>query len=178
MSISDQISKIKKLMLISEQIPQKVDNTFVKKPVIPNYKTSNNYNTSDPNNDVLKDVNPQLKKIFYNIQSEYGKPLKVTYGRRSSEENQSVGGVEGSAHLDGSAIDIKLDSPCQQCIKKLVTLASKHGIFGIGVYKDADVIHLDIRRGTKRKNGTRVWSNKGLPIPDWVKPEISKHINK
>ena len=138
----------------------------------------NNNGDPDPNAEILKDVNPILKGIFYNVQSEYGSPLKITYGKRSIDQNKNAGGVEGSSHLDGLALDIKLDSSCRPCIKKLVDLSSKYGALGIGVYKDADTIHIDIKRGTKRENGTRVWSNKGLPIPDWVKPEITKHTSQ
>jgi len=138
----------------------------------------NNNVYPDPNAEILKDVNPILKDIFYKVQSEYGFPLNITYGKRSKDQNKNAGGVEGSSHLDGLALDIKLESACRSCIKKLVNLSSKYGALGIGVYKDADTIHIDIKRGTNRENGTRVWSNKGLPIPDWVKPEITKHTSQ
>jgi len=160
MNLQENTRRIKEIMVLVEQNWLKTILKHLKK-------------NPDPNEEILKDVDPFLKRIFYNVQSEYGSPLKVTYGKRSLDQNKSAGGVEGSAHLDGLALDIKLDSTCRSCIKKLVDLSSKHGALGIGVYKDADVIHIDIRRGAKRKNGTRAWSNKGLPIPEWVLPEIT-----
>jgi len=177
MNLQENISRIKEVMFL-EQNHLKIDNTrVVKNKTLPFDKELIN-RKKDPNEEILKDVNPTLKSIFYKIQSEYGSPLKITYGKRSIEQNKEAGGVAGSSHLDGLALDIKLDAPCQECIKKLVNLSSKNGILGIGVYKDADVIHIDIKRGNKRKNGTRVWSNKGLPIPKWVLPEITNHINQ
>ena len=178
MKLSENIERLRELMFLNEQEGIKIDNTFVANLKKPKYKIEDLINRKDPNEEILKDVDPSLKSIFYKIQSEYGSPLKITYGKRSIDQNKEAGGVAGSSHLDGLALDIKLDSPCQECIKKLVSLSSKHGILGIGVYKDADVIHIDIKRGNKRKNGTRVWSNKGLPIPKWVLPEIKNHINK
>jgi uncharacterized protein YcbK (DUF882 family) len=173
MNLQENIQRIREMMILVEKTDIKMDDTRVVDLNLTPQK-----NNPDPNEDILKDVDPSLKRIFYNVQSEYGSPLKVTYGKRSIDQNKSAGGVEGSAHLDGLALDIKLDSTCRSCIKKLVNLSSKHGALGIGVYKDADVIHIDIRRGDKRKNGTRAWSNKGLPIPEWVLPEITKHLNQ
>jgi hypothetical protein len=173
MNLQENIQRIREMMILVEKTDIKIDNNSIL-----DINPTPQKNNPDPNEEILKDVDPFLKSIFYNVQSEYGSPLKVTYGKRSIDQNKNAGGVEGSSHLDGLALDIKLDSSCRPCIKKLVDLSSKYGALGIGVYKDADTIHIDIKRGTKRKNGTRVWSNKKLPIPEWVLPEITKHTNQ
>lgn len=165
-----------KIETFSEQYKKSfVDNTNVIIPHSTEYKVKETPKPKDPNEEVLKDVDPRLRQIFYNIQRDYGSPLKVKWGKRSAKQNSEAGGVDNSTHLVGLAIDIELDKSCRPCIKKLIELASKYGIMGIGVYKDADTIHLDLQRGNKRPNGTRVWSNDNTQPPAWAYPEIGNH---
>ena len=49
--------------------------------------------------------------------------VKVTSGLRSAEKNQAVGGVAGSSHLDGSALDLNITKPDAWAIEGLVRLA-------------------------------------------------------
>jgi len=73
-------------------------------------------------------------------------PLTVTCGHRCEAHNQAVGGVKGSYHVKGRAVDIRcLDSRFRADI---ITIALELGFYGIGVYKN--FIHLDDRPYSKR----------------------------
>ena len=120
-------------------------------------------------------IDKKLVSIFNKIQSEYGKPLKIKSTARDKKTNAAVGGAKNSAHLRGKAIDIKFDTPDREGIKKLITLATKYGILGIGVYRDAQDLHLDIDETL----GRRAWGpNYSITsIPSWAKKEIQQHLN-
>jgi hypothetical protein len=80
MNLQENTRRIKEIMVLVEQNWTKTILKHLKK-------------NPDPNAEILKDVDPLLKRIFYNVQSEYGSPLKVTYGKRSIDQNKSAGGV-------------------------------------------------------------------------------------
>jgi uncharacterized protein YcbK (DUF882 family) len=119
-------------------------------------------------------IDKKLVDIFNKIQSEYGKPLKIKSTKRDKKTNKSSGGARNSAHLRGKAIDIKFDSPDREGIKKLITLATKYGILGIGVYRDAEDLHLDIDETL----GKRAWGPDYTinSVPSWAKKEILQHL--
>ena len=119
-------------------------------------------------------IDKKLVDIFNKIQNDYGKPLKIESKKRDKKTNDAKGGAKNSAHLRGKAIDIKFDYPDREGIKKLITLATKHGILGIGVYRDAQDLHLDIDETL----GKRAWGpNYSFnSIPSWAKKEILQHI--
>jgi uncharacterized protein YcbK (DUF882 family) len=121
-------------------------------------------------------VDKKLVDIFNKIQSEYGKSLKIKSTKRDKKTNTAAGGANNSAHLRGKAIDIIFDSPDREGIKKLITLATKYGILGIGVYEDAQDLHIDIDETL----GRRAWGSNyhNSSIPSWAKKEISQHLNK
>ena len=125
---------------------------------------------------VFKNVDSTLINIFDSIQSDYGSPLKVKYGYRDKTTNRMVGGARNSAHLYGKALDIYLDKPSRESIKKLITISSKYNVLGIGVYSDAQVLHIDID-STK---GRRVWgsSYSSRSIPKWAMVEVNQHLFK
>ena len=87
-----------------------------------------------------------------------------------------VGGARNSAHLYGKALDIYLDEPSRESIKKLITISSKFNVLGIGVYSDAQVLHIDID-STK---GRRVWgsSYSSRSVPKWAMVEVKQHLSK
>lgn len=129
---------------------------------------------NDPS--VFKNVDSNLIEIFDSIQLEYGQPLKVKYGYRDYRTNRMVGGARNSAHLYGKALDIYLDRPSRESIKKLITISSKYNVLGIGVYSDAQVLHIDID-STK---GRRVWgsSYSSRSVPRWAMIEVKQHLSK
>jgi uncharacterized protein YcbK (DUF882 family) len=119
-------------------------------------------------------IDEKLVDIFNKIEGDYGKPLKIKSTKRDKKTNISSGGAKNSAHLRGKAIDITFDSPNREGIKKLITLATKYGILGIGVYRDAQDLHLDIDETL----GKRAWGPDYTinSIPNWAKKEISEHL--
>ncbi len=129
---------------------------------------------NDPS--VFNNVDSNLINIFDSIQLEFGKPIRVKWGYRDVKTNKIVGGARNSAHMYGKALDLCLDSPSRESIKKLITISSKYNILGLGVYSDAQVLHIDID-STK---GRRVWgsSYSSRSVPRWAYSEVKDHLSK
>jgi len=125
---------------------------------------------------IFTKVDSNLVNIFDSIQSEFGKPIKIKWGFRDPKTNRMVGGARNSAHMSGKALDLYLDKPNRDSIKRLITISSKYNILGIGVYSDAQVLHIDID-STK---GRRVWgsSYSSRSVPRWAYTEVKNHLNK
>ena len=125
---------------------------------------------------IFNKVDTALVSIFYKIQNDYGKPLKIKWGYRDPVTNRSAGGARNSAHIYGKALDIKLDVPNRESIKKLIILATKYNVLGLGVYSDATTLHIDI----DEKKGRRVWGSSygSNSIPKWAYNEINAHLHK
>jgi len=69
-----------------------------------------------------------------------GVPFYITSGLRSEEHNTEVGGIDGSSHTKGLAVDIRvLDSTCRF---KILTGLIAIGFKRIGIYPNH--IHADI----------------------------------
>jgi uncharacterized protein YcbK (DUF882 family) len=128
--------------------------------------------------ETLEKINPSLKTIFLKIQKEFGERLNLAPmgGLRNLEQNKSEGGATKSSHLTGHAIDIYLETPDQSKIKRLIDIASANGILGIGVYSDAQNLHLDIDASKGRRAYGSGYSSKG--IPSWAKQEIQRHLSR
>jgi LysM repeat protein len=124
---------------------------------------------------IFNNVDTHLVSIFHKIESDYGKPLKIKWGYRDPSLNRKAGGARNSAHIYGKALDIYLDYPSKESIKKLIVLATKYNVLGLGVYSDARTLHIDID-STK---GRRVWgsSYSSYSIPSWARSEIKSHIS-
>jgi len=80
------------------------------------------------------------------IRRDMGIPLHPTSGFRCKQHNTAVGGVSGSKHLDGQAIDL---AAVTKEHKTAIVNAALHmpGITRIGLGED--FIHLDNRPGVK-----------------------------
>jgi LysM repeat protein len=130
----------------------------------------------DSLNDLSKfyKVDTNLVHIFYKIQSEFNKPLQISWGYRDPKTNRQAGGAKNSAHLQGKAIDISLPESNREDIKKLIRLATKFGVLGIGVYKDAKIFHIDI----DVSKGRRAWGSNysSSSIPSWAKQDVNNHL--
>ena len=74
-----------------------------------------------------------------------GVPFVITSGKRNSDGNATVGGVQDSAHLSGRAVDLR--SQDSRTHFKIVEGAILAGIRRIGVYRNQEGspshIHLD-----------------------------------
>ena len=82
------------------------------------------------------------------------KPISVNSGYRCKEENHRIGGVTGSYHLLGMAVDIHVKD---FLLFDLLLFAQEIGFTGIGYYEKENFLHLDIRPGKKR-----VWKGSKL----------------
>jgi len=78
----------------------------------------------------------QLNKV----REALGKPMIITSGYRCKKHNGKVGGKKNSAHLRGTAADIKCSSAHDRYL--IVKYAYEVGFKRIGKYDD--FIHLDV----------------------------------
>jgi uncharacterized protein YcbK (DUF882 family) len=72
------------------------------------------------------------------------KSIFITSGYRCNEYNKKVGGVEGSYHKLGLAVDIEITDFLWVVLYPIVKTI---GFTGIGVYLKEGYCHLDIRPG-------------------------------
>lgn len=91
--------------------------------------------------DAPKQIDMALLLKLNGIRRELGEPMHVNSGCRCPYWNGKVGGEPGSYHLEGKAADIAC--PNGDYMRRLIILALKHGITGIGIKKR--MIHLDVR---------------------------------
>jgi uncharacterized protein YcbK (DUF882 family) len=189
MKLQEDIDRMRQMMGLQEQVPRVIS---VAKPLVKMVgkaikmiskpssaqpkKLPNTQPKKSLSDDKLVGVDPKLVAIFRKIEKEYGSPLPLKYGTRDKKTNDAANGAQNSAHLRGKAIDIKFPSPNKEAIKKLITLATKHGVLGLGVYRDGEDLHLDIDETL----GRRAWgpTYKSDSIPDWARTEVSLHLNK
>lgn len=125
----------------SEDTPEAVED----KKVANYFKVTEFYSTKDTNlSDDLKTldkiVDPKLLSMLNHARELDGKAWKVNSGRRSAEYNKIVGGVTGSAHVKGLAVDIS--APTGKRKFEIVKAALEVGFDRIGIAKS--FIHLDI----------------------------------
>lgn len=116
-------------------------------------------------------IGKSLSDKVSSLQGSFGKKLTVTSGFRDPQRNKSVGGASNSAHTRGNAVDVRFDGGIEETLK-LINLASKAGIGGIGVYRPG-LLHLDTE-------GKRAWgpSYRYDSVPDWAKEAIDAHLGK
>lgn len=86
---------------------------------------------------------PETEVALKKAEALYGQMIFVTSAYRTPEWNKQVGGVPGSYHLSGEAVDIRLPANAVQ-LAKLVWALSHAGFNGMGIYSTH--IHADIRK--------------------------------
>tara|TARA_R100001443_G_scaffold66220_1_gene75331 strand:+ start:382 stop:759 length:378 start_codon:yes stop_codon:yes gene_type:complete len=69
-----------------------------------------------------------------------GTPFKITSGYRTEAHNKKVGGVKGSSHTKGCAVDIAINSGLQRSV--IVCALAKAGFTRIGIAKT--FVHVDL----------------------------------
>ena len=82
------------------------------------------------------------------------KSIYINSGFRCERENEKVGGVHGSYHLKGMAVDIHVKD---YLLYDLLVYAQEIGFTGIGFYEKENFLHLDVRSGEKR-----IWKGRQL----------------
>jgi len=99
-------------------------------------------------------LSPDLLTRLNHLRMVINKPISVNSGYRCKEENHRIGGVTGSYHLLGMAVDIHVKD---FLLFDLLLFAQGIGFNGIGYYEKENFLHLDIRSGEKR-----VWKGSQL----------------
>jgi len=117
---------------------------------VPDGLTAIDHVLRDHYNHAVHPIDPDLLDILHAVVRETGarSPFRVISGYRSPETNEMLrqrgGGVaRNSMHLQGKAIDIRLDDVDSADLRD-VGLALKRG--GVGYYAKSDFVHLDTGR--------------------------------
>ncbi len=84
-------------------------------------------------------IDPTFLNMLNYARHIAGNPWKVNSGQRSKEHNAEVGGVAGSSHVKGCAVDISATSGAKKF--EVVSCAIAAGFTRIGIAKN--FIHLD-----------------------------------
>jgi len=87
-------------------------------------------------------LSPDLLTRLKHLRNIINRPIYINSGYRCKEENQRVGGVPGSYHLLGMAVDIQVKDIL---LSDLLLYAQGIGFNGIGFYEKKNFLHLDIR---------------------------------
>lgn len=95
---------------------------------------------------VDKKIDPVLRIKLNGMRRELGEAIILTSAIRCPYWNKKVGGVDDSQHVLCAAVDVKTKNA--EHAARIVVLAIKHGITGIGVAKG--FVHLDVRPGRLR----------------------------
>ena len=85
-------------------------------------------------------VSAYLIHLLNIIREPLGKPMIINSGYRCKKYNKKVGGKESSAHLRGTAADIKCTNSTDRY--SIVSLALASGFKRVGVYNT--FIHIDV----------------------------------
>lgn len=98
-------------------------------------------------------VNPILKQKTVEIAQQFGQPLTVVSGFRAPAQNKKALPAEVSQNMTGNALEISTSTFTNRERIRIVELASKNGIVGIGVYDSTKNISFDIRSGSRQMWG-------------------------
>ncbi len=101
--------------------------------------------------DAVHTIDPALLDILHDLQHAAGNPngtFEVLSGYRSPETNRNLrqksnGVAQNSLHMQGMAIDIRLEGTTTRTLRDL-SMRMKRG--GTGYYASSDFIHLDTGR--------------------------------
>ncbi len=85
-------------------------------------------------------IDSQLIDILEKLREYLGKPVIITSAYRCIEWNRQIGGVKGSAHIRGYAVDVKVLS--SRTRYRIVNFLLSQGISRIGIAQN--FIHFDI----------------------------------
>ena len=89
----------------------------------------------------LVKIDSELLDKLQKLRDEIGKPIIINSGYRTEEYNKKVGGAKKSYHMQGKAVDIRVNGMKP---KEIAKVAEKIGFNGVGVYKN--FLHVDVRR--------------------------------
>ena len=117
---------------------------------LPDALASVNHFLRDFRNDEVHPIDPELLDALYDLRRATGSKgeYQVISGYRSAETNEGLrrnsrGVAKHSLHLDGKAIDVRLDGVDLSRLRD-AALAMERG--GVGYYKKSDFVHIDTGR--------------------------------
>ena len=93
----------------------------------------------------------ELIKNLQVLRDEVNRPIYITSGYRSPEHNAKVKGAKNSQHVQGTAVDLKVQGLKPKEVAPIIERLIKEGKMkqgGIGIYPSW--VHYDIR-GTKAR---------------------------
>jgi uncharacterized protein YcbK (DUF882 family) len=93
----------------------------------------------------------ELAKNLQVLRDEVNRPISITSGYRSPEHNAKVKGAKNSQHVQGTAVDLKVQGMTPKEVAPIIEKLIKDGKMkqgGIGIYPSW--VHYDIR-GTKAR---------------------------
>lgn len=90
-------------------------------------------------------VKARLLVLLEQLRSACGLALHVNSGYRCAAHNRAVGGVPNSQHIQGAAADIAV--PLGLSFEQFAWYVARQPFDGIGYYRDAGFIHVDVRSG-------------------------------
>lgn len=99
---------------------------------------------------------PILMACFEAIRARCGgKPIQILSAYRSPAHNAQVGGATRSQHLEGRALDLRPPEgvPLRAFWILIKDLAATLPLKGLGLYEEANFVHVDTRPGTI----THIW---------------------
>lgn len=81
-------------------------------------------------------INLHFVTILEQIRAHFGgKPLIITSGCRCSTHNKKVGGVQGSKHVLGNAVDFYIPRSAYRYFTSLLSIISKSRYFRLYLHK-------------------------------------------
>ena len=87
----------------------------------------------------LPPPSPELISALQRVRTHYGQPMRITSGVRCEAHNAAAGGIPGSAHTLGHAVDIEVLNSRERY--DLLCLAFKSDVTRIGIART--FLHLD-----------------------------------
>lgn len=119
----------------------------------------------------MSGLKPEVKDKWELVQGAFGQAVPLVSAYRDVKRNDKAGGVKGSQHLHGKAIDVDVSRMSKQDRLKLIQIASAQGFTGIGIYKNS--LHFDT--GPRRAWGP---STSSSSIPGWAYTTIVRHLGQ
>lgn len=87
-------------------------------------------------------VEPRLLRLADQVRSHFGAPCIVSSGVRCEKHNKAVGGVSGSRHLQGKAMDFRIEG--SSATKTLAYVQSLPGVrYAYAI--DKNYVHMDVK---------------------------------
>ena len=87
-------------------------------------------------------VDPRLLRLADQVRSHFGAPCIVSSGVRCEKHNKAVGGVSGSRHLQGKAMDFTIQG--SSATKTLAYVQSLPGVrYAYAI--DKNYVHMDVK---------------------------------